>query len=124
GVLLIGMEWMSDSELQSWITISQDQLQTIVFLQLVAGGHLLLFVVRSRGPFFGRPWPATPLFLAVVGTQILAVLICGFGWFVTPLPWPMIGLVWGYMIVWMIALDLAKLAVYRRLSAHPKNVTG
>jgi H+-transporting ATPase len=59
--------------------------QTIVFLQLVAGGHLLLVVVGSRGPIFRRPWPSMPLFLAVAGTQLLAVMMCGFGWFVPPL---------------------------------------
>ena len=115
-LLLIGMEWMSNPEWQSWIRLTQGQIQTAVFLQLVAGGHLLLFVVRSRGPFFIRPWPAKPLFLAVVGTQILAVLMCGLGWFVSAIPWTIIGLVWIYMLVWMFVLDLVKLAIYRTLA--------
>ncbi len=115
-LLLIGMEWMSNPEWQSWIRLTQDQIQTAVFLQLVAGGHLLLFVVRSRGPFFIPPWPAKPLFLAVVGTQILAVLMCGLGWFVSAIPWTIIGLVWVYMLVWMFVLDLVKLAIYRTLA--------
>ena len=116
GVLLIGMEWLSNAEWQSWIKLSQDQIQTAVFLQLVAGGHLLLFVVRSRKLFFSRPWPAAPLFLALTGTQILVVLMCGFGWFVTAIPWMIIALVWCYLLVWMFVLDLAKLALYRKLA--------
>jgi H+-transporting ATPase len=116
GLLLIGMEWLSNAEWQSWIKLTQDQIQTAVFLQLVAGGHLLLFVVRSRGLFFSRPWPCSPLFLALVGTQILAVLMCGFGWFVTAIPWEIIALVWCYLLVWMFVLDMAKLALYRRLA--------
>ena len=56
-----------------------------------------------------------PLFTAIAGTQIFAVLMCGFGWFVTALPWTIIGLIWVYMLVWMIALDLVKLALYSRL---------
>ena len=56
-----------------------------------------------------------PLVLAVVGTQILAVLICGFGWFVPAIPWTIIGLGWVYMVIWMILLDLVKLALYSRL---------
>ena len=115
GVLLIGMEWMSNPDWQSWIRLSQDQVQTAVFLQLVAGGHLLLFVVRSRGLFFGRPWPAQSLFLALVGTQIFAVLMCGFGWFVAAIPWTIIALVWGYLLIWMFLLDQVKLALYRSL---------
>ena len=116
GLLLIGMEWLSNSQWQSWIKLSQDQIQTAVFLQIVAGGHLLLFVMRSRGSMFRPPWPAMPLFLAIVGTQIFAVLMCGFGWFVTALPWTIIGLLWLYMLIWMVVLDLVKLVLYRRLA--------
>jgi len=39
----------------------------------------------------------------------------GFGWFVPALPWLVIGLVWVYMLIWMVALDLIKLALYSRL---------
>ena len=82
---------------------------------IVAGGHLLLFVMRSRGSAFSRPWPTKPLVLAIVGTQIFAVLMCGFGWFVTALPWTIIGLIWIYMLVWMAVLDGVKLALYSRM---------
>ena len=115
GLLLIGMEWMSNPAWQSWIKLTQDQIQTAVFLQIVAGGHLLLFVMRSRASLFSPPWPAMPMFAAIVGTQILAVLICGFGWFVTALPWTIVALVWLYMLVWMIVLDWVKLALYSRM---------
>ncbi len=115
GLLLIGMEWLSNPEWQAWVELTQEQVQTAVFLQIVAGGHLLLFVMRSRATMFRPPWPAMPLLLAVLGTQILAVLICGFGWFVPALPWTIICLVWSYMLVWMIVLDLVKLVLYRRL---------
>ncbi|QDT98859.1 Calcium-transporting ATPase 1 [Gimesia aquarii] len=116
GLLLIGMEWLSNSEWQSWIKLNQEQVQTVVFLQIVAGGHLLLFVMRSRASIFRPPWAAMPLFLAIVGTQIFAVLMCGFGWFVTALPWTIIGLVWIYILVWMVVLDVMKLALYYKLA--------
>ncbi len=115
GVLLIGMQWLENPVWQDWMPLTRAQLQTAMFLQLVAGGHLLLFVVRSRSAFFRRPWPAKPLFFTVAGTQALVVLICGFGWFVTPLPWSLIGLIWIYILVWMAVLDLVKCALYRRL---------
>ncbi len=123
-ILLVGMKWLHNPQWQAWLPLTQDQVQTAVFLQLVAGGHLLLFVVRTRKPFFSRPWPAKPLFLAVVGTQVLAVLMCGLGWFVTAIPWTVIGLLWVYMLVWMFVLDLVKLAIYRKLAhgahRHPQ----
>ncbi|WKT59988.1 plasma-membrane proton-efflux P-type ATPase [Microbulbifer thermotolerans] len=113
GLLLIGMEWLGNPQWQSWIPLSKDQIQTVVFLQIVAGGHLLLFVVRARGAFFSRPWPASRLFGAIVGTQVLTVLMCGFGWLVPAIPWAIIGLVWLYMIAWMFVLDLVKRILYR-----------
>jgi len=115
GLLLIGMEWLSNPEWQSWIKLTQEQIQTAVFLQIVAGGHLLLFVMRARSSIFIPPWPAMPLVLAIVGTQAFAVLMCGFGWFVTAIPWTIIGLIWIYMLVWMLILDVIKLALYSHL---------
>jgi len=123
GLLLIGMEWLSNPEWQSWIKLTQEQIQTAVFLQIVAGGHLLLFVMRSRETIFSRPWPAMPMVSAIVGTQIFAVLMCGFGWFVTALPWTIIGLIWIYMLAWMVILDWIKLALYSHMkigAARPK----
>ncbi|MCG7521805.1 plasma-membrane proton-efflux P-type ATPase [Ruegeria sp. Ofav3-42] len=115
GLLLVGMEWIDDQGLQAWIPLTQAQLQTVLFLQLAAGGHLLLLVIRSRGAFYTRPWPARPLLIAVIGTQILAVLLCGFGIFVEQIPWMIILMVWAYMLVWIFILDQVKLAMYRRL---------
>jgi H+-transporting ATPase len=40
--------------------------------------------------------------------------MCAFGWFVTAIPWTVIGLVWAYMFVWMFVLDEMKLIAYRR----------
>ena len=56
-----------------------------------------------------------PLVLAILGTQIFAVLMCGFGWIVTALPWTIIGLVWVYMLAWMFVLDWVKLALLSRV---------
>ncbi len=109
------MEWLSNPQWQSWIKLTQDQIQTAVFLQIVAGGHLLLFVMRARGSFLSPPWPAMPMFVAIVGTQTLAVLLCGFGWFVTALPWTVIGLIWLYMLASLFAFDWVKLALYSRI---------
>ncbi|MCO1334638.1 plasma-membrane proton-efflux P-type ATPase [Microbulbifer sp. OS29] len=116
GILFLGMAWLDNTSWQSWIALNKEQIQTIVFLQIVAGGHLLLFVVRSRTAFFSKPLPAQPLFVAIVGTQAFTVLMCGLGWLVPAIPWSIIGLVWLYMIIWMFFLDLIKRLLYRRLS--------
>jgi H+-transporting ATPase len=59
------------------------------------------------------------LFWAIVGTQIFAVLMCGFGWLVPSLPWTVIGLVWVYNFIWMIIQDAVKVGVYYLLEDRP-----
>lgn len=103
--------------------LGKPELQTMMFLQLVAGGHLMLFVTRSPYAFWKRPHPSARLFWAIVATQVLAVMICGFGWLVTPLSWTIIGLVWAYNLPWMLLQDVVKLAIVRihdRRDATPR----
>ncbi len=59
GLLLIGMEVLSDPARcgQALGLTDRGQLQTMMFLQLVAGGHLLLFVTRSERWFWTPPYP-------------------------------------------------------------------
>jgi H+-transporting ATPase len=45
----------------------------MMFLQLVAGGHLMLFVTRTRGALWKPPYPNPKLFFAIVATQIAAM---------------------------------------------------
>jgi len=92
--------------------LDRPQLQTMMFLQLVAGGHLMLFVTRTRGLLWKPPYPSSKLFFAIVATQIAAVLMCSQGWLVPPLPWKIIGFVWGYNLLWMVVQDIVKLRLY------------
>jgi len=95
--------------------LDHPQLQTMMFLQLVAGGHLLLFVTRTRRAFWKPPYPSAKLFFAIVVTQIAAVFMCSQGWLVPPLPWRIIGFVWAYNLAWMIVQDIVKLGIYGML---------
>jgi len=113
GLLLIGLEWLSNPSLLAVMPLDKGSLQTLIFLQLAVGGHLLLFVVRTRHSVFCPPYPSMPLFLAIVATQIVAALICGFGILVPQLPWQAVAAVWVYSLVWMVVIDAAKLVYYR-----------
>ncbi len=104
GLLVLGMDVLR---------LDAAHLQTMMFLQLLVGGHLLLLLTRTKKAFWARPHPSWQLLGAVVGTQIFAVLMCGFGWLVPVLPWDLIGWVWVYNLVWMVAQDGIKLVVYR-----------
>ena len=115
GLVLAGMEWMSDPRLMAQFALDHDHLQTMLFLQLAAGGHLLLFVVRTRRSILVPPFPSAPLFLAIVATQAVAALMCAYGILVPQLPWSLIGIVWLYVLAWMVAIDVVKLIYYRTL---------
>ena len=92
GLLLIGIWVLVNPERQAQFGLSTHaQLQTVMFLQFVAGGHLLLFVTRTERWFFRPPFPAAPLSGAIVATQALAVVLCGFGVLVAPISWSLIG---------------------------------
>ena len=43
----------------------------VMFLQLAVGGHLLLFVVRTKRSVFEPPYPSARLFWAILATQIV-----------------------------------------------------
>jgi H+-transporting ATPase len=112
GMLLIGLEWISHPA-HALFAVDKQMLQTMVFLQLAVGGHLLLFVVRTRHSVFAPPYPSLPLFGAIVATQIAAILICAFGVLVPKLSWPAIAAVWIYSLGWMVVLDFVKLLYLR-----------
>jgi H+-transporting ATPase len=114
GLLLIGIRVLSHPHLQHYFGLAdKHQLQTVMFLQLVVGGHLLLFVTRTERWFFLPPFPAAPLVVAIVLTQIVAVLMCGLGWVVPSIPWTLIGWVWVYNIAWMFVLGCVRLMTER-----------
>lgn len=95
--------------------------QSIMFLQLIAGGHLMLFLTRVRGPFWRPPFPAPILLLAILGTQVVGIAIVAFGWLMPALPWTIIALVWAYNIVWMVLADFAKLGIHRLMDNEAKH---
>ena len=86
--------------------------QTMMYLKLSVAGHLTIFLTRTRGPFWSIR-PAKILWMAVLGTQIVATLIAVYGLFMTPLGWGWAGFVWGYALVWFLINDRIKLLAYR-----------
>jgi H+-transporting ATPase len=96
--------------------IDRPQIQTMMYLMLSVAGHLTIFQTRTRGPWWSIR-PAWILLLAIVGTQVLATVICVFGFLVTPLWWGWAAFVWGYALIWFLATDPVKLLAYRVLGA-------
>ncbi len=110
--------------------LDHPRLQTLMYLMLSVAGHLTIFLTRTRGPFWSIR-PARVLWIAVLGTQVLATLIAVYGLFMTPLGWGWAAVVWGYAIVWALLTDRVKLLAYRifdptappLLAKHPLDLT-
>jgi len=51
----------------------------------------------------------------VLGTQLVAAMIAGFGLLMTAIPWRWVGYGWLYCLAWIVVEDAAKLMVYRHL---------
>ena len=107
GMLLIAMDWLK---------LDVPQIQTYVFLKMAVAGHLVLFVARTKGFFWERPWPAPIMVWSAVVTKLAATLLAAYGFFglITPITWPEIALIWGYSIMSALVTDLVKVHVYRR----------
>jgi H+-transporting ATPase len=94
--------------------LDRAHIQTLMYLKLSVAGHLTIFLTRTRGPFWSIR-PARILWIAVLGTQLLASLIAVYGFFMTPLGWKWAGFVWVYAISWFLVNDRVKLLAYRFL---------
>jgi H+-transporting ATPase len=92
--------------------LDRPHLQTLMYLLLSVAGHLTIFLTRTRGPFWSIR-PARILWIAVLGTQILATLIAVYGLLMAPLGWGWAGFVWGYALIWALVSDRVKLLAYR-----------
>jgi len=121
GLLFAGIQYLDQSVLGVKLNVSH--IQTMMFLQLVAGGHLMLFVTRTKQFCLARPWPSWQLFSAIIGTQLVAILMCGFGVgaIIPKLPWILIGVVWVYNLAWMFLQDFVKMGVLRLLDRRAEH---
>jgi H+-transporting ATPase len=94
--------------------LDHPHIQTMMYLMLSVAGHLTIFQTRTRGPFWSIR-PARILWMAVLGTQLLATAIAVFGVLVTPIGWGWAAFVWGYALAWFFLTDPVKLLAYRIL---------
>jgi hypothetical protein len=81
-------------------------LQTLMLLQLVVGGNVMLFASAS-GSGKGSPWPPRPpttLFSLLLLAQVATTLVCATGVLVEPISWQVIGWVWAYNLTWLVIL--------------------
>ena len=98
--------------------LSTDVLQSFIYLKLSVGGHLTVFVARTKGNFWTVK-PALPLLMAVIITQLIATFITVYGILLPAMGWKLAFFVWGYAIIAFFITDFAKVRVYKILD-HSK----
>jgi H+-transporting ATPase len=92
--------------------LSNETLQSLIYLKLSVAGHLFLFVARTKGNFWTVK-PAKLLLIAVFSTQTIATLITVYGIIVPPIGWGMATFVWGYSLLWLFITDFGKVLLYK-----------
>ena len=107
-IAAFGLFYLGDRVFQ----LDRPHLQPMMYLMLSVAGHLTIFLTRTRGPFWSIR-PAKILWMAVLGTQIIATLIAVYGFLMPPLGWGWAGFVWAYALVWFLVSDRVKLLAYR-----------
>jgi H+-transporting ATPase len=96
----------------------QDAIRTFLFLKLIIAGHSTLYITRTEGWFWQRPWPSPLLLGATFGTEILGTLIAVYGLLITPIGWKYALLMWAYALAWFLVNDIVKKMTHRLLLAQ------
>jgi len=89
--------------------------QTMIFLKLLVAGHLTIYITRSYGWMWKRPWPSLMFIITVEVTQIFGTLAAVYGWFMEPIGWWYALAIWGYALLWFLINDVMKVRLVRRL---------
>jgi H+-transporting ATPase len=97
-----------------WLRLSSDQMQTLTFTMLVFAGQGNVYVLRERGRLW-RSRPA-PVMLLASGCDLLLVIVFATGGILmSPLPiWIVASLVVA-TVLFSLAMDSIKLAVFARI---------
>lgn len=89
-------------------------LQTLNFLKFTVSGYLYIYMGRTRGMFWSLKPSALMVWSGVV-SRALATAIALFGWWVPPISWQLVGLVWGLAVLELLIADPLKVVLYRIL---------
>ena len=94
---------------------SPGMIQSMMFLKLIVAGHSTLYITRTEGWFWRRPWPAPLLMIATFGTEIIGTLMAVYGFLITPIGWEYALWMWMYALIWFFIDNSAKVLAYRLL---------
>ncbi|KAI8358369.1 H(+)-ATPase [Mortierella sp. GBAus27b] len=116
GVLLTGLSFGHFYVARDVFNVTGKQLEAIMYLHISSAPHFVIFSTRLSG-FFWENMPSPIFFIAVMGTQVFAMLICVYGIIVEE----EIGWVWGVVViaislVYFVVLDFVKVYIFNNWS--------
>lgn len=113
GIVGVVSSFMMLAIVEGPLNLSLDVIRSLIFLKLAVAGHLTIFVVRTRGPFWSVR-PGSALLWSAIATKVAATLIAVYGFIITPIGWPLAIFVWTYALVWAFVItDPIKVYLYR-----------
>lgn len=95
---------------------SEEMIRSMLFLKLIVAGHSTLYITRTQGWFWQRPYPAPLLLAATFGTEILGTLIAVYGYLIAPIGWEYALWMWAYAMAWFVINDVVKMMAYKFLA--------
>ncbi len=98
---------------ERFLGLPRPTIQTLIFLKLLVAGHFTIYLTRNPSWFWRRPWPSWQLVVAGESTKVIGTLAAVYGWLMPPIGWGYAAAIWGYAILWFVASDVVKMAVYR-----------
>lgn len=93
------------------------ELQTLVFVMLVATGQGTVYLVRERGPFW-KSRPSRWLAVSSVADLIVVTAMAATGIFMAPVALTILISLLAVIAAYMILLDVLKVQLFRRLAIH------
>ena len=97
------------------LKLSIPVLQSFIYLKLSVAGHLTVFMARTKGHFWEIK-PAPQLFIAIVGTQLIATLITVYGILLPAMGWFLAGIIWAEALTAFFIIDAIKVRFYNFLN--------
>jgi len=107
-----GLFWIAEK----YLHLPRPIVQSLIFLKLLVAGHLTIYITRSAGTFWKRPWPNWRLVVASEATHVIGSLAAVYGWGMMPLGWKYALAVWGYALAWFFVNDILKVEVHHLLN--------
>ncbi len=100
---------------RDWFGLPLPQLQTLVFVMLVATGQGNVYLIRERGPFW-RSAPGRWLMTSSAADLVVVVTMATTGVLMAPVKLPLLLLLLVVVVAWLLVLDRVKLWLFSRIA--------